>query len=191
MTKFNSDIILYGGPGSGKGTQAELLVKKLKAHHLDMGAEIRHLAQGRSELAKRVKAMTNTGRLIPRVVTKQIVRNYLQLASRQPILFDGYPRSDAQVKDLESLLDRAGRKVVMVYLKLPVLVIRARLLHRANTQGRPDDQNPVVIKRRINIFKNQAKKLLSYFKKTHRLIVVDGDQTVAKVKQTINQALGL
>jgi len=191
MTKFNSDIILYGGPGSGKGTQAELLIKKLKAHHLNMGAEIRHLAQGRSELAKSVKVMTNTGRLIPSSITKKIAQEHIQLAGHRPVLFDGYPRSSVQMKDLEDSLRRANRTVVMVYLKLPVSVIRARLLHRAKIECRPDDQNPIVIKRRIGIFKEQAKKLLSYFKKSRRLIIIDGDQTVTQVRQSINKALGI
>lgn len=191
MTKFNSDVILYGGPGSGKGTQAQLLIKKLSAHHLDMGAAIRQLARGRSELAREVRGIMESGKLIPTAVTKLIASDHLRHAGSRPVIFDGYPRSPKQAHDLDALLRSVGRQVLMVYLKLPLAVIRARLLKRAKQEGRIDDQNPKVISRRIKIFQEQSKKILSYYRSTRRLKLVNGDQSVAAVQREINRALGL
>src|SRR3989344_979007 len=120
MTRFNSDIILYGGPGSGKGTQAQLLIKKLGAHHVDMGAQIRCLARGRSAQSRAVRSLMNAGKLIPIGITTQIARQHLRLAGARPVIFDGYPRSPRQASELDKLLRQSKRRVTMVYLKLPV-----------------------------------------------------------------------
>ena len=191
MTKFNSDIILYGGPGSGKGTQDQLLIKKLGAQHVDMGAEIRKLARGRSIRARRIRSLMNAGQLIPVAITTHIARQRLRLAGRRPVIFDGYPRSPQQAIVLDRLLRQAHRSGTMIYLKLPVRVIRERLLRRAKLEHRLDDQNPTAIRRRVQIFQTQARKLLAHYRGKIKVITIDGNDTIAHIAKMINRRLGL
>ena len=189
MTPSKPDIILYGGPGSGKSTQAIQLVKKLRAQHLNMGALLREVAKSSSAEGKKMKQITSQGKLAPVHITNRLAEKFIRQAGKHQIVFDGYPRDLCQMKFLENILEKNNRHSVMVFIKLPISVARARLLNRAKIEHRIDDLDPKALTRRIQVFSEQSKKLLASYRKQKRLITINGDQTAAKVTQSINKAI--
>lgn len=197
MTPSNSahptgrpDIILYGGPGSGKSTQAKLLVSKLSAEHINMGGLLRKLVVGRSRDAVAAKKIMLAGKLVPNKITDGLISKIIQkLPASRRVVLDGYPRSLAQAKFLNKLLANHGREVVMVFVKLPLSVARERLMKRATVEHRPDDLNAAALTARIRVFLHEAKSLSGLYRANHRLITVDGNQTPAQVHSAILKAL--
>ncbi len=189
MTPSKPDIILYGGPGSGKSTQAIQLVKKLRAQHLNMGALLRKVAKSPSAEGKKMKEITSQGRLAPVHVTNELAKKFIHRAGKNQIVFDGYPRDLRQMKFLEKFLEKSDRHSVMVFIKLPISIARDRLLKRAKIEHRIDDLDPKALTRRIQVFSEQSKKLLASYRKEKRLITIDGNQTAAKVANSINKAI--
>lgn len=184
------DIILYGGPGSGKSTQAIHLVKKLHAQHLNMGALLRKVSLSRSAEGRIVKRIMAQGKLVPTDVTNNLAKKFMSnITRKQRVVFDGYPRDIAQMKFLDRLINNTGRRVVMIYIKLPTAVARERLLKRAKIENRTDDLNRQALTSRIRVFNNQAKTLLVSYQTSGRLITINGDQIVKKVESEINKAL--
>ena len=184
------DIILYGGPGSGKSTQASSLAKKINARHLNAGALLRKVSASRSAEGQAVRRIIAQGKLAPVAITNNLVKKFVSKTPRsRRIIFDGYPRDIAQMKFLDKLLDNTNRSVVMVYIKLPISVARERLLKRANIEHRTDDLDPKALTSRIQVFHQQAKNLLAHYQNSGCLITVDGDQTIKQVEIAINKIL--
>lgn len=184
------DIILYGGPGSGKSTQASSLAKKMNARHLNVGALLRKVSTSQSAEGRAVRRIIERGKLAPVTITNNLVKKFVSKTPRnQRVIFDGYPRDNIQMKFLDKLLDSTNRSAVMVYVKLPISVARERLLKRAKIEHRTDDLDPKALTSRIQVFHSQAKNLLVHYKNSDRLIVVNGDQTVKQVEIAINKAL--
>jgi adenylate kinase len=189
-TAGRPDIILYGGPGSGKSTQASALVASLNAQHLNMGGLLRAFVKGRSADALRTKKIMFAGKLVPVRITNSLTERFVdQTKSHHRIVFDGYPRSLAQAKFLDKLMAKTGRSVNLLYIKLPVKVARDRLIKRARIEHRPDDLDPSALRSRIAVFHHEAKDLLAHYRKTKQLIIIDGDQTVKQVQAAIAKAV--
>ena len=184
------DIIVYGGPGSGKSTQAKFLVKKLKAHHMNMGGLLREVIAKRRSGYRKIKPIVENGKLVPAGFSSALVGKFIaQTPSSGRIVFDGFPRSPRQITYLNRFLKKAKRDAVMVFIDLPVKVAKDRLVKRATLENRSDDAKPKVINERIEVFHNQAKKVTDYYKKHHRLIAVNGDQTIDQVKKDISDLI--
>ncbi|MDD5605819.1 MAG: nucleoside monophosphate kinase [Patescibacteria group bacterium] len=189
MTKFNFDIILYGGPGAGKGTQAELLRDKISALHLNMGAELRALAGQETKLAKELQQTLAQGQLVPLSVTAQVAKGFVEKSGDATIIFDGYPRTIEQANDLDAILKTHGRVAKLVYLELPMEVAVERLTKRAELEHRADDMDEAAVTERIEIFQRNAATLLGRYRDLGLLITVDGDGTVEEVADRLFETL--
>lgn len=186
MTQSDFDIILYGGPGAGKGTQAEILVGKLGAVHLNMGRLIREFVASHHPRADEVRSTVESGRLIPTEITKMIADGFLKkVSSGQRVIFDGYPRDMDQVEDLEKLLTVHKRQAKMIYIALPEEAAVRRLTRRAEIEHRADDLDRRAIYNRLRIFHTEAAGLLEHYRSSNRLLEIDGDQSVEEVAQDI------
>jgi len=181
-------LILYGGPGSGKSTQAEILTRKLKAPQLNMGEALRQLTQKRTPSARELREILARGKLAPLAVSREIVKDFFRQHYSEPLLvIDGYPRSIPQAQTLSSLARKYRKRVLFVFLDLPIRVAVDRLVKRAREEGRADDQ-PKAIAERLRIFKREAKKLFAFFGGQER-VRVSGQGSVDEVNKRLESLL--
>jgi adenylate kinase len=183
-------LILFGPPGSGKGTQAELLREHQGLDHVAPGDMLReHLAEG-TELGKMAKSYMASGRLVPDEVIVQMIRGRLEAdSSGDGFVLDGFPRTVAQTKDLEQLLAELGRPLDMVIvLDVPVKELLARLSLRADQQHRDDDR-PEVIKQRLEVYREQTEPVLDYLGERVPVVGIDGSASVEEVNRSLLRVL--
>lgn len=191
-SKRTADVIIYGGPASGKSTQAELLARKLSAIHMNMGELLRAELLRHTPATSAIKKYMGAGKLVPEWISAALVRNFVRRAPlAKQVVFDGYPRRMLQVRVLERAVKAAGRHTLLVFIDLPLAVAKARIIKRAKGEGRVDDQNPRVVAERIRVFRKNAQALLKFYRSRHALITVNGDQTISAIhRDIVREVLG-
>ena len=208
------NITIIGPQGSGKGTQAKLLIKKFNLAHVEIGEALRTIAKENSPLGRKIDELINKkGRMVPCQLVMQVVRRRLkQIPKNKGIVFDGTPRRLAEIKPLEKALARYGRQLTHVfYLGIPKEETIKRLSRRrlcANckkifilgksiTKGtkicpecggrifQREDDKPKAIAQRLKLYYKKTKPVVDYYKKQGRLIEIDGKQSIKKVFKDI------
>lgn len=189
-SKIRPDIIIYGGPGSGKSTQADILVKKLSARHMNMGGLLRSAVSKKASGWQTTKKYMDKGGLVPESISSKLVRDFVaKTPLSHRIVFDGYPRRMLQIKLLQKTQNKFHRSAVMIFIALPASVAKKRLINRAKLEGRLDDADPKAIAARIKVFQERAKEVTHYYKQQGSLIIIKGDQTINQVARDIWQAV--
>ncbi len=184
-------IILMGPPGVGKGTQAARLAVALGVPAVSTGDLFREHVRTQSELGRSVSALLAAGRYVPDEVTNTMVAERLSEAdARQGFILDGYPRTLAQVGALDALLaaDGAGTLDAVLLLQAEVDEIVARLVLRAEQQGRADD-TPEVVRHRIEVYESETAPLAGAYAERGLLTRVDGTGTLDEVTARLHAAL--
>jgi len=181
----NCDVVVLGGPGSGKSTQAKFLVDLISANHLNMGSLLRSAIHDKVPGYEELQQHHDAGTLVPDEVTRALVERFVAgTPEHQRIVFDGYPRSMEQVRSVERAESSHHRQVMAVYLKLSPEVATERLLKRAGLENRPDD-TPEVIRDRIDLFERNIIDILEHYRSSGHLVEVNGDQSIEEVKSDI------
>lgn len=160
------NIVIFGAPGSGKGTQSDKLVEKYGFKHISTGDVLRgEIAQG-SELGKTAKSFIDEGKLIPDSLMIDILASvYDTLCPCEGVIFDGFPRTIPQAEALKKMLGERGAKVdAMLELDVPDEELMARLINRGKTSGRADD-NEETIKKRLAVYKEQTAPLIAWYQR--------------------------
>ncbi|MED5307438.1 MAG: adenylate kinase [Bacteroidota bacterium] len=159
------NIIIFGPPGSGKGTQAELLVKNKGLSHISTGDIFRKNIKGSTKLGVLASSYIENGQLVPDNVTSDMLSNEIEsISDSKGFIFDGYPRTINQAEFFESLLLKKNMKLSMVLsLDVNEEILLKRLLNRGLTSGRDDDRNENIILNRIRVYNNQTSVLKKYY----------------------------
>ncbi|NJR49335.1 MAG: adenylate kinase [Leptolyngbyaceae cyanobacterium CSU_1_3] len=180
-------LVILGGAGAGKGTQAELLHQKLGIPFISTGEILRTAIATQTELGKQVQSLVESGELVPdEQMIEWIGQRLTQPDITQGWLLEGYPRTAFQAEELDFLLDALHQRLdYAISLEVPdsILVERSRL--RARTDDTPD-----ILQRRLMLFHERTQPLLEYYQMRDRLLRVDGSQTVEHVQQEILKKLG-
>lgn len=189
MTPSNRyDVILYGGPASGKSTQARLLAGSLDGVAIEVGKRLRELAEEDTPLGHIIADTINQGQLIPHDKMMELAKQWvMDIPDTQPVILDGATRDVGEAKYLDAVLDSLNRKAVMVYLEVPIDEVKRRIMERAKTEGRADDVDPVAVENRINYFLKESEGILDYYKSQDRLITVSGDMSVEDLAAEIKE----
>lgn len=170
------NIVLFGPPGSGKGTQAAKLVEKYNLVHLSTGDIFRANIKGQTELGKLAKGYLDKGHLVPDEVTIDMLQSE---ASKHPdakgFIFDGFPRTTFQAEALDKYMASRNTSItLMLSLNVNEEELKRRLLERGKESGRPDDQNPEVIQQRIDIYNRDTAPAKEYYTKQNKYREVHG-----------------
>ena len=160
------NIIIFGAPGSGKGTYSDAIVERYGMGHISTGDVLRAEIKNETELGKVAQGYISNGQLIPDDLMIDILaKTYDALPAGKGVIFDGFPRTIAQAEALKKMLAERGHEMgVMIELVVEEDILMARLLNRAKEQGRADD-NEVTIKKRFEVYHNQTAPLAEWFEK--------------------------
>jgi len=158
------NFLVFGPPGSGKGTQSVRLAEKFNLVHLSTGDMLRAEIAAGTELGKRMSTIMSKGKLVPdEVVIEMIAAKIDKTKGSAGFLFDGFPRTVAQIVALEKLLNDRGMKIdLMLVLDVDHDELVSRLIARAELSGRPDDKDPSVIENRIDVYKSKTEPIINY-----------------------------
>ena len=178
-----------GAPGSGKGTQAQKLVRENGWVQLSTGDLFRAHIESGTELGKRVKPILDSGTYVPDDITIEMVRHRLQdIPNGTRILFDGFPRTIAQAKAIDGLLADFGRKLDgVIYFDVPRDELIDRVVKRGKQEGRSDDTARVIVKR-LDVYEQNTRPLLDHYKQRNMLRSVDGVGSVEEIAKRLRDA---
>lgn len=158
------NFLIFGPPGSGKGTQSVRLAEKFNLTHLSTGDMLRAEIASGTELGKKVSSIMSKGELVPDEVVVEMIANKVDSAKNTAgFLFDGFPRTVAQTVALEKMLNKRGMKIdTMLVLDVDHDELVKRLIARAEVSGRADDKDPAVIENRIDVYKEKTEPIIDY-----------------------------
>ncbi|MCS6990448.1 MAG: adenylate kinase [Chitinophagales bacterium] len=183
------NLVLFGPPGSGKGTQAVLLRDRYQLLHLSTGDVFRREIQNHSPLGQQVSSYLSEGRLVPDELTFQVLVAEIQRSSSPAIrglLFDGYPRTVTQAQLLDDYLRTSGQPLrAVLSLQVSDQEVIRRILLRGATSGRTDDTSQQVIQNRLNVYKEQTLPLADYYRQHGLLYTIAGEGTIGEVHQRL------
>lgn len=160
------NIVIFGAPGSGKGTQSEKITDKYGIRHISTGDVLREEIKNGTELGKTAKRYIDEGQLLPDELIIDILASVLDsMKGHNGVIFDGFPRTIPQAEALKKLLQDRGQDITaMLDLDVPEEELITRLLKRGQESGRADD-NMETIKKRLDVYKSQTFPLIEYYKK--------------------------
>ncbi len=183
-------IVLFGAPGSGKGTQAARLKTALGVAHISTGDLLRTEVAAGTELGRRAKVAMDQGKLVCDEIVLGMLEKRVALPDAQAgFILDGYPRNLAQAAALEALLERLGKPLdAALYLYVGEDLLFSRLAGRAHEEGRHDD-HPETVRERLHVYRAQTAPLIAHFGELGQLHEIDGVGSVDEVTQRIRQAL--
>ncbi|MDR2953722.1 MAG: adenylate kinase [Prevotella sp.] len=184
------NIVIFGAPGSGKGTQSENLIKKYNLAHISTGDVLRAEMKNGTELGKLAEGYISKGQLVPDDVVIGMLANVLDSKKNvDGVIFDGFPRTIPQGEALEKMLKERGQDVsIVVSLEVEEPELIDRLIKRGQQSGRSDD-NLETIKSRLDVYKNQTSPLKEHYKETGILASIKGLGTVEEIFERISEAV--
>jgi adenylate kinase len=185
------NLILFGPPGSGKGTQSDNLVAKYGLIHLSTGNLLRKEMADQTELGKAARAFIDDGKLVPDEVVIGMVESFFDAnKGAKGFLFDGYPRTVAQAESLDELLSRKNTAISLVLaLEVSEEELVKRLLNRGKTSGRSDDTDESVIRKRFNVYLNETSPVAEHYKKGGKFVSIAGEGTVDTIFNSLCQSI--
>jgi adenylate kinase len=185
------NIVLFGKPGAGKGTQAEFLKGKYNLTHLSTGDIFRFNIKNETELGKLAKTYMDKGDLVPDEVTIQMLQSEVDANPHSAgFLFDGFPRTIAQAGALDRFLESKGQKITAtVALEADDEILVQRLLERGKTSGRPDDQDEEKIRNRYQEYNEKTAPLMGYYKEQGKFYAVDGIGSIAEITERLSTVI--
>jgi len=181
------NLVLFGPPGAGKGTQSALLIDTYNLVHLSTGDIFRYNMKAGTELGNLAKSYIDKGALVPDEVTIGMLEAEVNAnADAKGFIFDGFPRTTAQAEALDAFLSTKGTGITaMLALEVEEQELITRLLERGKSSGRADDQNPEIIKNRIQVYENETAILKDYYTAQNKFVGVDGVGSIESITESL------
>lgn len=185
------NLILFGPPGSGKGTQSDKLVEKYGLIHLSTGNLLRQEIKDKTPLGLEAKSFIDKGQLVPDEVVIGMVDSYFDLHKEaKGFLFDGYPRTVAQAEALDKLLELKKTAIATVlFLNVDEEELIKRLVNRGKTSERSDDMDEVVQRKRQEVYRNETLPVAGFYKKQNKVVNVKGMGTVDEIFTSLSDVI--
>ena len=184
------NIIIFGPPGAGKGTQSKYIAEKYNLFQLSTGDFLRNEIKKNTSVGQKISSIMGTGSF----VSDEIVSNLIEKIIKEKkydnrIIFDGYPRSLSQAKNLDYLLKKYKQKIgVVLKLSVSLETVKKRISERRNLENRPDDNENVVVKR-YETYEKSTEPLIDYYKKLNLLKVIQGESSIDQINKEISEIM--
>ena len=186
------NVIIFGPPGAGKGTQSKFISKKFNLFQLSTGDFLRKEISKKTELGNKISSTISSGSLVSDNIVSDLIEKIIsdnKFCNR--IIFDGYPRSLNQAKNLDYLLKKYKQKIEIVFkLSVSLETIKKRIAERLSIEKRDDDSNEVAIKR-YETYEKSTEPIMEYYKKMNLLKVIDGERSIDEINKEISDLMAV
>lgn len=181
------NLVLFGPPGAGKGTQSQKLISRYGLVHLSTGDIFRANIKGETELGRTAKSYMNKGELVPDEVTIGMLKSEVEKnPDAAGFIFDGFPRTKAQAKALDEFLEERGTSISrMLALEVPEEELKKRLKLRAETSGRVDDADPQVIQNRIAVYQRETAPVAAFYQDQDKYSGINGLGSIDEISERL------
>ena len=181
------NIIIFGPPGAGKGTQSKFIAEKFRLFQLSTGEHLRKEIATNSDIGKKISNIINSGSLVSDNIVSDLIEKFISDKKyHNRIIFDGYPRSLTQAKNLDNLLKKYKQKIDIVFkLSVSLETIKKRISERQSQEKRSDDNEDTAIKR-FKTYEKTTKPLIEYYKNSNLLKEVNGESTINEINIKIS-----
>ena len=181
------NIVIFGPPGAGKGTQSKFIAKKFNLYQLSTGDLLRNEIKNKTQLGSEISSIINSGELVSDKIVSDLIEKFISNDKyKNKIIFDGYPRNLLQAKNLDNLLIKHKQKINIV-LKLSVSLesVKKRILERKIQENRADDNEEIAIKR-YKTYEKSSEPVINYYKQSNLVKVVNGEAKISEISTEIS-----
>ena len=180
------NIVIFGPPGAGKGTQSNLIVERFNVHQLSTGELLRKEIKNQTELGNQISSIINSGNLVSDEIVGNLIEKYISnKIYKSRLIFDGYPRNLIQARNLDNLLNKNNQKIdIVLKLSVSLETIKKRISERKNLEKRADDNQEIAIKR-YETYEKNIKPVIDFYKQSNLLKVVNGEATIDEISNEI------
>ena len=184
------NIVIFGPPGAGKGTQSNFIVKRYNLHQLSTGELLRKEIKEKTKLGQEIETIMNSGNLVSDKIVSDLIENYLSNETfSNRLIFDGYPRNLIQVKNLDNLLKKYNQKIdIVLKLSVSLETIKKRISERKTLEKREDDNEKTAIKR-FEMYEKNIKNVIEFYKESNLLTVVNGEKPISEISNEISDLI--
>ena len=180
------NIIIFGPPGAGKGTQSKFIVNKFNLYQLSTGDLLRNEIKNKTKLGSEISSIINSGELVSDEIVGNLIEKFVSNDTyKDKIIFDGYPRTLVQAKNLNDLLNRHKQKIdIVLKLSVSLETVKKRILDRQTQEKRTDDNEEIAIKR-YKTYEKSSEPVINYYKQSNLLKVVNGEAGIPEINREI------
>ena len=181
------NLVIFGPPGAGKGTQSNFIVKKFQLHQLSTGELLRKEIKEKTELGLQIESIINSGNLVSDNIVSDLIEKYISNETyKNRLIFDGYPRNLIQVRNLGNLLEKYDQNInIVLKLSVSLETIKKRISERKNLEQRADDIEQIAVKR-YKMYEKNIEPVIEFYKQSNLLSVVNGEKSIPEINDVIS-----
>ena len=181
------NLVIFGPPGAGKGTQSKFILKKYNLHQLSTGELLRNEIIKKTKLGSEISSIMNSGNLVSDKIVSDLIERFISdKIYKDRLIFDGYPRNEAQAYNLNTLLKKDDQKIdIVLKLSVSLETIKKRISERKTLEQRADDKELIAIKR-YEMYEKNIKPVIEFYKQSNLLTVVNGEKTISEISDEIS-----
>ena len=186
------NLIIFGPPGAGKGTQSNFIAKKYNLFQLSTGEILRDQIKKNTDLGIKITPLINSGSFVPDEIVSELIEKFIKEKEfNSRIIFDGYPRSLSQARNLDNLLKKYQQKIdVVLKLSVSLDTVKKRISERRTLEKRPDDNEEIAIIR-YKTYEKSTEPVIEYYKRLNLLKVIDGERSIDQINKEISDIISL